>query len=193
MVGRLLVVTGASGVGKSTLTTRVASALEFEKVASTDTVREILRTQLGIEAEPALHRSSFQPAGSGAIEDWRATIVPLSDGIEAVIERARRRGSDLLLEGVHIAPSFTLLDDWRAAGGRACGVVLHVDDLEEHVRMIASRQEHNDRSARHYLDHIEQIRQIHDEMVRLGRENGWLLIDVTLEDDPLGAIETAMK
>jgi 2-phosphoglycerate kinase len=68
-----------------------------------------------------------------------------------------------------------------------------VDDLEEHVRMIASRQEHNDRSARHYLDHIEQIRQIHDEMVRLGSENGWLLIDVTLEDDPLGAIETAMK
>ncbi|PXF18647.1 MAG: 2-phosphoglycerate kinase, partial [Methanobacteriota archaeon] len=54
MVGRLLVITGASGVGKSTLTTRVASALEFEKVASTDTVREILRTQLGIEAEPAL-------------------------------------------------------------------------------------------------------------------------------------------
>jgi 2-phosphoglycerate kinase len=115
MVGRLLVITGASGVGKSTLTTRVASALEFEKIASTDTVREILRTQLGIEAEPALHRSSFQPAGSGAIEDWRATIVPLSDGIEAVIERARKRGSDLLLEGVHIAPSFTLLDDWRAA------------------------------------------------------------------------------
>ncbi|HIN03658.1 MAG TPA: 2-phosphoglycerate kinase, partial [Candidatus Poseidoniales archaeon] len=58
MVGRLLVITGASGVGKSTLTTRVASALEFEKAASTDTVREILRTQLGIEAEPALHRSS---------------------------------------------------------------------------------------------------------------------------------------
>jgi 2-phosphoglycerate kinase len=57
MVGRLLVIAGASGVGKSTLTARVAASLEFDKVVSTDTIRETLRTQISVEESPALHRS----------------------------------------------------------------------------------------------------------------------------------------
>ena len=41
MVGRLLVITGASGVGKSTLSARIAASLEFDKVVATDTIREL--------------------------------------------------------------------------------------------------------------------------------------------------------
>ena len=56
---RLLIITGTSGVGKSTLTSKVASSLGFCKVAATDTVREVLRTQFDADQEPALHRSSY--------------------------------------------------------------------------------------------------------------------------------------
>ena len=190
MVGRLLVICGASGVGKSTLTPKVASALQFEKVVATDTIRETLRTQISIEESPALHRSSFQPGGKGTLIDWADTISPLADSIFAVTERAKKRGSDLLVEGVHIAPSLELLDDWRARGGTACGVVLAVEDSDEHRMMITRRQQHNDRPARHYLRYFDRIREINHRLVFLAKKNDWLVIDVTTEKDPIGLIES---
>lgn len=193
MVGRLLIISGASGVGKSTLTARLAASLEFDKVVSTDTIRETLRTTVSVEESPALYRSSFQPGGSGAIDDWKATIAPLREAIDAVIAREMKRGGDLLLEGVHLAPSFGIIDAWRAAGGTALGVVMHVQDPEEHVRMIAARRKHNGRPVRHYLDHIERIRAIQSEMLRLAENSGWLTLDVTQADDPVGEIEESIR
>ena len=193
MVGRLLIITGASGVGKSTLTARVAAALEFDKVVSTDTIRETLRTQISIDESPALHRSSFQPGGNSTIDDWKNTISPLREAIDAVIYREVKRGGDLLLEGVHFTPSFDIIDSWRAYGGKSCGVVLAVDNADEHVQMIVGRKKHNGRSVKHYLDHFMRIREIQDEMSRLANNSGWLVIDITQEDDPVGIIESIMK
>ena len=189
MVGRLLVITGASGVGKSTLSAKIAASLEFDKIVATDTIRETLRTQIFEEEEPALHRSSFQPGGSGAIKDWKATVSPLNDAIQAVVSREMKRGGDILMEGVHFVPDFALIDEWRATGGEACGVVLAVEDEEEHVRMITGRRKHNGRPVRHYLDHIERIREIQDEMIKLAGKNDWLLLDLTKIEDPIGKIE----
>ncbi|MEC7681269.1 MAG: AAA family ATPase, partial [Candidatus Thermoplasmatota archaeon] len=188
MVGRLLVITGASGVGKSTLSARIAASLEFDKVVATDTIRETLRTQISQNEDPALHRSSFQPGESNAIEDWKNTTTPLNSAIEAIVQREMKRGGDLLMEGVHFVPNFSIIDEWRASGGEACGVVLAVEDAEEHVRMIAGRRKHNGRSVRHYLDHIERIREIQFEMVRLAEKSGWVVIDVTKSNDPIGEI-----
>ena len=188
MVGRLLVITGASGVGKSTLTARIAASLEFDKVVSTDTIRETLRTQITLEEMPALHRSSFQPGQSNTIEDWKDTVTPLNSAIQAIVSREIKRGGDLLMEGVHFVPNFAIIDEWRAAGGDACGVVLAVEDAEEHVRMIAGRPKHNGRPVRHYLDHIDRIREIQEEMVRSAKNSGWLVIDVTKSEDTIGEI-----
>jgi len=188
MVGRLLVITGASGVGKSTLSARIASSLEFDKVVATDIIRETLRTQISHNQVPALHRSSFQPGESNAIEDWKNTTTPLNSAIEAIVQREMKRGGDLLMEGVHFVPNFAIIDEWRASGGEACGVVLAVEDVEEHVRMIAGRRKHNGRSVRHYLDHIDRIREIQFEMVRLAENSGWVVIDVNKTNDPIGEI-----
>ena len=193
MVGRLLIITGASGVGKSTLTARIASILEFDKVVSTDTIRETLRTQISIDESPALHRSSFQPGGNSTIDDWKNTISPLREAIDAVIYREIKRGGDLLLEGVHFTPSFDIIDSWRASGGKSCGVVLAVDNVEEHMQMIVGRKKHNGRSVKHYLDHFMRIREIQNEMSRLANNSGWLVIDITQEDDPIGIIESILK
>ena len=97
------------------------------------------------------------------------------------------------MEGVHFVPNFAIIDEWRAAGGAACGVVLAVEDAEEHVRMIAGRRKHNGRSVRHYLDHIDRIREIQFEMVRLAENSGWLVIDVTNSDYPIGEISSKIQ
>ena len=91
---RLLIIAGTSGVGKSTLSARIASNLDFSKIVSTDTIRETLRTKFDRDEIPALHRSSFEPAGLGTIEDWHQTVAVLSEAIRAVVKRAATKSSD---------------------------------------------------------------------------------------------------
>jgi len=184
---RILVITGSSGVGKSTISARAAASLGFSKSASTDTIRETLRTQFDSEQEPALHRSSFEPAGRGAIEDWHATVVVLSEAIRAVVSRAVSKRSDLLLEGVHIIPGSGILEGWRESGGVASGVLLHVGNEDTHRQFIRMREKHNDRGLDHYLDNLGRIRAIQEEMLRKADESRWLVFDASI-DDPVGQI-----
>jgi len=190
---RLLVITGSSGVGKSTLSARAAASLGFSKSASTDTIREALRTQFDADELPALHRSSFESAGSGVVEDWHETVKVLSEGVAAVVRRASMKGSDLLLEGVHVIPDAQILNDWRGAGGIACGVVLYVEEGDRHQRFIMRRERHNNRGLAHYLDNLDRIREIQREMVSNGREAGWLVMDASAQDDPVGMVEASFE
>nr|AIF24419.1 hypothetical protein [uncultured marine group II/III euryarchaeote SAT1000_29_E11] len=190
---RLLVITGSSGVGKSTLSARAAASLGFSKSASTDTIREALRTQFDADELPALHRSSFESAGSGVVEDWHGTVKVLSKGVAAVVRRASMKGSDLLLEGVHVIPDAQILNDWRGAGGIACGVVLYVEEGDRHQRFIVRRERHNNRGLAHYLDNLDRIREIQREMVSNGREAGWLVMDASAQDDPVGMVEASFE
>jgi len=190
---RLLVITGSSGVGKSTLSARAAASLGFSKSASTDTIREALRTQFDADELPALHRSSFESAGSGVVEDWHETVKVLSEGVAAVVRRASMKGSDLLLEGVHVIPDTQILNDWRGAGGIACGVVLYIEEGGRHQRFIVRRERHNNRGLAHYLDNLDRIREIQREMVSNGREAGWLVMDASAQDDPVGMVEASFE
>tara|TARA_Y100001001_G_scaffold30158_1_gene25181 strand:+ start:247 stop:831 length:585 start_codon:yes stop_codon:yes gene_type:complete len=190
---RLLVITGSSGVGKSTLSARAAASLGFSKSASTDTIREALRTQFDADELPALHRSSFESAGSGVVEDWHETVKVLSEGVAAVVRRASMKGSDLLLEGVHLIPGAQILNDWRGAGGIACGVVLYVEEGGRHQRFIMRRERHNNRGLAHYLDNLDRIREIQNEMVSNGRDAGWLVMDASAQDDPVGMVEASFE
>jgi len=190
---RLLVITGSSGVGKSTLSARAAASLGFSKSASTDTIREALRTQFDADELPALHRSSFESAGSGVVEDWHETVKVLSEGVAAVVRRASMKGSDLLLEGVHLIPGAQILNDWRGAGGIACGVVLYVEEGGRHQRFIMRRERHNNRGLAHYLDNLDRIREIQNEMVSNGRDAGWLVMAASAQDDPVGMVEASFE
>ncbi len=192
MVPRLLIISGTSGVGKSTTSTILASSLGFTKIASTDTIREVLRTQISSTASPALHRSSFESAGGSASEDWKETVQALSGGVEAVIDRAISKGADLLLEGVHYIPNKEVIDLWREAGGVAIGVVLYVSSEERHRGMIANREKHNGKKVDHYLGNLDRIRKIQEELVLSGSEFDWLVIDPTKESDSIGLISSSL-
>ena len=193
MVPRLLIISGTSGVGKSTTSTSLASSLSFTKIASTDTIREVLRTQISSTASPALHRSSFESAGGSASEDWKETVQALSEGVVAVIDRSISKGADLLLEGVHYVPNKDVIDLWREAGGVAIGVVLYVSSEERHRGMIANREKHNGKRVDHYLDNLDRIREIQEELVLSGSEFGWLIIDPTKESDSIGLISNSLS
>ena len=192
VVPRLLIIVGTSGVGKSTMSAKLASTLNFSKVASTDTVREVLRTQLTSSEKPSLHRSSFESAGGSVVEDWGETVEAVSEGVQAVIQRALEKRGDLLLEGVHYFPNKEIIDEWRDACGIATGVVLYVTSENMHRGMIANREKHNGSQVDHYLGNLDRIREIQENLVVSGSRSEWLLVDPSNESDAAGIISSSL-
>ena len=189
---RLVVITGTSGVGKSTLARMINSEMGFDKLTSTDTIREVLRTREDLAGEGALHRSSFENAGSSAVENWIETLEILSEGISSVIIRAEEKIKDLIIEGVHFFPTKKIISDWERRGGIALGIVLYVENLDRHIEMISNREKNNGRKVDHYLKNIDRIRDIQSEMMASGNKSGWKLIDITQEENPIVIIKEAL-
>ena len=78
---RLLVIAGATGVGKSTAAVGVAQRAGFTRVMSTDAIREIMRATDADQTNDALHRSSFSRGSSGEpVLDWNETCLALKPG-----------------------------------------------------------------------------------------------------------------
>ncbi|MGB2090252.1 MAG: hypothetical protein ACPH0A_08250 [Candidatus Poseidoniaceae archaeon] len=160
---RLLILAGATGVGKSTAARDIAASSGFSRILSTDAIREIMRTCIDVDEDPALHRSSFSRGENGEpVIDWQRTCESVEPGISATIERARREGIDLLIEGVHIVPSDRLLRAWREGGGIAVGLLMQVESEEKHRDMLKSRDAHSYRRADRYLAGFDRIRRIQD-------------------------------
>ena len=181
---RLLIVAGTSGSGKSSTARRILLERDFTRCVSTDAIREVLRTTDPERSRPALHRSSFSQGGTGdAVLDWLETCDALEDGIRATVERARREGIDLLLEGVHVVPMDRLLQAWRKDGGVAVGVVLNVTDESRHQAMLREREQASWRRADRYIASLDRIRAIQDGLVDRAKVAGWPIIDVDRQDE----------
>lgn len=181
---RLLVIAGSSGTGKSSTARRILLERNFTRCVSTDAIREVLRTTDAERTRPALHRSSFSLGGTGdAVLDWLETCDELEQGVRATVERARREGIDLLLEGVHVVPMDRLLDAWRQDGGVAVGVVLRVDDEARHEAMLREREEASWRRADRYIASLDRIRTIQDGLIDRAKVAGWPIIDVDRQDE----------
>jgi len=181
---RLLLISGVSGVGKSTLATQVASALKFDRIAGSDTVREVLRTATTPSANPALFRSTFSSGETGdSATDWLDACSAVEAGLEAVISRARREGIDLIVEGAHIIPSNRILADWKNQGGVAIGLTLTIDNPSIHQERIEAREVNTHRGASRYLASFERIRAIQTALITRAKGSNWKVIDTHLQGE----------
>ncbi len=177
---RLLVIAGATGTGKSTASVQIAASHGFARLLSTDAVREIMRSCDEERSDVALHRSSFSQGDSGEpVIDWLDTCQAVEGGIVATIDRARREGIDLLIEGVHINPSERLLRSWREAGGIAIGLVMTVGEEDRHRSMIRSRDAHSFRRADRYLAAFPRIRAIQEGLIERAKIASWPIVDLS--------------
>ena len=191
---RLLIIAGATGVGKSTAAVAVAQRAGFTRVMSTDAIREIMRATDEEGIQPALHRSSFSKGESGEpVLDWTETCLAVEAGIMATMERARREGIDLLMEGVHMVPSARLLRAWEEAGGVALGIVMVVDEEKAHLSMLKSRDAHSYRRADRYVANFKRIRAIQDGLIERAKIANWTIVDPTRVDSDVERIHTLLN
>jgi 2-phosphoglycerate kinase len=176
----IVLIGGATGVGKSTIATTVASQLGIVRIISTDAIREVMRGILTPEMMPALHTSSFDvptlvpdpPGGvDPVIAGFRQQVQAVAVGVTQLIRRSVIEGTDLIVEGAHIVPGFLDLPDRRDA--IVSQQIVVVDDAEIHANHFAAReQEARSREQRRYLDHFADIRRIQDYLKALAVERG---------------------
>ncbi len=173
---------GATGVGKSTIATMLASRLGITRVIPTDAVREVMRSMFTAELFPTLHTSSFDAArlvrnplprsADPVVIGFREQTSAVSVGIDALIQRAIDEGTDLILEGAHLVPGFL---DYSRFKGKAVVVplVVTVDEVDVHRSHFLQRaREARNRPAERYLELFDNIRKMQRYVKSLALQHG---------------------
>ena len=193
----IVLVGGATGTGKSTVTTEVAHRLGITRVASTDFVRQTMRAFFSRDFMPSIHYSSFEagqaiaggeddagdPNRLGFLEQTRNVLV----GVRAVLDRALTEGYSMALEGVHIVPGLvpSSLD-----GAIVFQCLLAISDEEEHASHFRVRDAASEgmRPVGKYLDSLAEIRRIQDYLVERARKAGVPVIENANMEEAVDAV-----
>jgi 2-phosphoglycerate kinase len=175
---------GTTGVGKSTVATKIAARLGITRVIATDAVREVMRNIFMPDLLPTVHYSSFDaeralraPVPDGhdpALVGFRQQAEAVSVGLRGLVDRACREGTGVIVEGVHALPG--LFADASAAWKSAASVsevILVAPDREAHMAQFYSRaSEGQGRDPNRYLEHFGNIRKIQRYIRRLAEKHG---------------------
>jgi 2-phosphoglycerate kinase len=166
----VILIGGATGVGKSTIATQLAARLGIVRVVATDAVREVMRAMLSPELAPTLHVSSFEAdqalreppsrSADALILGFREQTAAVSVGINAIIERAALERTSVVIEGAHVVPGFFDVET-RNESLLAVPFVVGVDDEERHRSHFAARQDAIEaRIATRYAEGFGNIRKL---------------------------------
>lgn len=191
----VVLVGGATGVGKSTIATLLANRLGITRVIPTDAIREVMRAMFSREIMPTIHTSSFDAArllrhplprnADPVLIGFGEQASAVAVGVEALICRAVLEGTDLILEGAHLVPGFLERSQFD---GQAVVVplVVTVDDEELHrSHFLVRARDVRNRPAERYLDYFGNIRKQQEYVKSLAAEHGVPIVPSTHLDDTL--------
>jgi 2-phosphoglycerate kinase len=103
MAKPIVLIGGASGAGKSTLAGRLKHDLGLDHFLGTGFVRAIVQSETTPERDPALFSMTFQ--APDPVEHIITQAKRLEPAVRACIERARREGTSMVVEGTHLIPA----------------------------------------------------------------------------------------
>ena len=176
----IILIGGATGVGKSTVATQLAGRLGITRIIPTDAIREVMRGVLTEDVAPALHTSSYdadkfvrQPLPKPAdplIVGFREQVLAVAVGVRALARRAALEGTHLIVEGVHVIPGILDPAEFHDTA-IVVPLLVTVDDAELHRSHFALRAlESNARPSDRYLESFEHIRAIQEYVKSLAQE-----------------------
>jgi 2-phosphoglycerate kinase len=192
----ILLVGGATGTGKSTITTEVAHRLGVTRVTSTDFVRQTMRAFFSEAFMPAIHYSSFEAGAAmlpdldpqdaeirGFLDQTRNVLV----GVRAVMERALTENHSMALEGVHLVPG---LVPSTLYGAIISQCVIAISDEELHASHFYVREADSAgvRPVEKYLAALPEIRRIQDFLVQRAHDAGVPVIENRDRDESIDAV-----
>ncbi len=184
----IILIGGASGVGKTTLAIALANLLDIPRVVATDDLRQVMRLTLAQDLMPALHTSSYSA--------WQVVVPPVSHvdaviagfreqahsvcvGVKAIISRCIEENTSVIIDGVHLISDMLDLDRYAddAFITPICLELPGRDAFEDRFAQRAS--EAPSRSAQRYMEHLENILKIQDYLIETNAAAGIPVITTT--------------
>ncbi|MBC7292812.1 MAG: zeta toxin family protein [Thermoleophilia bacterium] len=202
----IILIGGATGVGKSTIAAQLADRLGVVRIISTDAIREVMRAFFSKSLMPAIHYSSYEadkavriPLGSGLdshVVGFMEQVEMVNVGVMAVLERAIKERTGLLIEGVHIVPGM-LASAWNPQlmeDVLFLPMIVAVRDRELHRSHFLVREQETSgrRAIARYLQGFEEIRRIQDFILERAEAEGTLVVDNISIDDTVGTVVDAL-
>jgi 2-phosphoglycerate kinase len=182
----IILIGGATGVGKSTVATVLANRLNITRVVSTDAIREVMRASVSEKLIRPLRGSSYSayenltlpPTGvEPVILGFREQVLAVNVGIEAIIKRSVEEKTDMVMEGAHVVPGYldTSKYDDKAVIIR---MVIAVPDKEIHKEHFTKRtvETQGSRPMQKYIKHLDKILMIQDYLEELAVKNSVSII-----------------
>lgn len=192
----IILLGGASGTGKSTIATTLASRLGITRVIPTDAVREVMRAFVPESLVPELHRSSFEPppdepeAGFETIwAAFRRQCQAVGAGVARVVKRMVNEREDTIIEGVHLLPGLDIAAMASNESAIVVPILLTVRDTAVHHAHFMHRLEtHHGREPARYLERLGTIRAIDERLQAEARSRDVAIVDATFIDEALQRI-----
>ena len=194
----IILVGGATGTGKSTISAELAYRLDVVRTQSTDMMREIIRSYLAPHVVPTLGYSSFdawrglpgvtardgqRKTDNPVIAGFHAQFATVRSALEATIARALKESHDLIIDGVHVLPMEL---DLAGAHEEAVvvSVMLAVTTRQQLENQLSWRsREQPDRGSARYLEHLDAIWELQSFLLSLADKTGIPVIaNWTIED-----------
>lgn len=177
----ILLLGGATGSGKTSLSLEVAHRLGIHRVMSTDAIRQIMRIMLSEELVPALHASSYDAhkvltPPEDVIGGFLAQARSVSVGVRAMLERAVAENASQILDGVSIVPGLIDLEPFRDTAHVIFLVVATLDEKAFRAR-FESRARTSPRPEHRYLEHFDAILKIQDHFLELADRHDIPIVD----------------
>ena len=202
----VVLIGGATGVGKSTIATQVAERLGVVRIISTDSIREVMRAFFSESLMPAIHHSSYEagkavriPLGSGFdphMVGFMEQVEMVNVGVLAILDRAIEERTSMVIEGVHMVPGML-----ASAGAKErmsevllLPMVVAVRDpyLHRSHFLVREQQTSGRRAIARYLAGFQYIRRIQEFILERAAAEGTLVVDNVSIDDTVGMVVDAL-
>ena len=183
----IILIGGASGVGKTTLAIALANLLNIPRVVATDDLRQVMRLTLAQELVPALHTSSYTawkvvPATEhqdAVVAGFREQARSVCVGVRAIISRCIEENTSVIIDGVHLISDMLDLEDY-AGDAFITPICLGLSGRDAFEDRFAQRaSEAPSRSAHRYMEHLEEILKVQDYLIETSAAHGIPVIATT--------------
>ncbi len=198
----VILIGGASGVGKTSLATDLAHLLNIPRVVATDDIRQIMRLTLAPEFVPAIHTSSYSAWSSlrdsgtsdAVIEGYNEQARVVAVGVQAILARCIEENSSVIIDGVHVLSPYIDLSSTRDAAFVA-PLCLAVSDRASYAARFAKRAREAPRRQRNrYLDNLDHIMHIQEYLVGRCVQEDIPVIDAdAVEDETSAAVMVVVE
>jgi len=148
--GLIILLGGASGCGKSSLTSLLAGRLHLKEMSS-DNIRHIMRNFISKQESPFIFSSTYDSyhlikdesmsLEARTIEAYLRQCREVQRELKKVLDYYYQNGVWVIVEGVHITPEFII--ECMKSYESCFGSVIYIEDAEKYKNRFAARSSKN--------------------------------------------------